>query len=316
MISASVTATNLPLEYLETLYLPMNSSLGICRIYFLSSMRISGSRLILRMKISPPPHRGMVKVKRAIFTLLFLGLVYKFPALRLFSLVCIFHNWTSPSGRFWHYHRDSDWTCRCCSCCFSCNLSGCATGASQFTQMSPTRRHLIHSSRLLLWGRFSRSNSVCIFGTIGLPAWLWWSPPAGGYRRLKKIFFSTQPWNLWNHLGSLNIAGIGSKAVRGGRSDYRSLFLCVREKFLIKCVDINGNIERKKIIQTKNRRLFPHPQNATLTHQHLIVSANVFHLFRSHCCQSVFSTLCLRQLDVSTMTSPVDLFHICMSHMH
>lgn len=35
----------------------MNSSLGICRIYFLTSTRISGSRLILRMEISPSSQR-------------------------------------------------------------------------------------------------------------------------------------------------------------------------------------------------------------------------------------------------------------------
>lgn len=57
MISASATSINLHLELLETLYLAVNSSLGICRIYFPTSARISGSGLILRMKISPSSQR-------------------------------------------------------------------------------------------------------------------------------------------------------------------------------------------------------------------------------------------------------------------
>lgn len=38
----------------------------------------------------------------------------------------------------------------------------------------------------------------------------------------------------------------------------------------------------KKNIQTKNPRLFPHPQNATLSQQRFTVSPNVFHLFHPH----------------------------------
>lgn len=39
------------------MYLAVNSSLGICRIYFPTSTRISGSRLILRIEISPSSQR-------------------------------------------------------------------------------------------------------------------------------------------------------------------------------------------------------------------------------------------------------------------
>lgn len=59
MISASVTAWILYREYLETLDLPLNSGLGICRFYFSTSAQISGSRLILRMKISSSRSRGL-----------------------------------------------------------------------------------------------------------------------------------------------------------------------------------------------------------------------------------------------------------------
>lgn len=156
------------------------------------------------------------------------------------------------------------------------------------------------SSRWSIWGRTwgPTTKSICPFGTISLSVIsiykMGWSLTAGGYRRLKIILFSAQWWTLRNHLGSLNITGICSKAVSGGRSAYSSLFSVGssilpnsrREKFVRKCIGTSrtvGNMERKKkVIQTKNPHLFPHPQNATLSQQRFIVSPNVFHLFHPH----------------------------------
>lgn len=236
----------------------------------------------------------MVKVKGAIFTFLFLGLVYKLRMLRLFSLLRVFQNWTSPSGRFWMSSQG-----------FKLNLllfMLFLTDPLRLWSLSVNTNQpssMTDSSRWSIWGCTwgPTTKSICPFGTISLSIIsicnMWWSLTAGGYRRLKIIFFSAQQWTLWNHLGSLNIRGIGSEAVSGGRSAYSSLF-CVRssilpnsrrEKFLWKCFGTSravGNMERKKKkkIQTKNPHLFPHPQNATLSQQRFIVSPNVFHLFR------------------------------------
>lgn len=186
---------------------------------------------------------------------------------RLFSLVCVFCYKTSPSGRFRHYHRDSN----------------------QLSSMT-------NSSGLELWGCIwgPKTKSVYIFGAISLSiiSSLWWCLTAAAYRTLtnKKNEPSFSPiYELWKCSGSLNVSGICSAAVSGESSDYRSRFLCVpvccqahrHGNVSGKCVDISrtvGNIEWKKIIQTKNRCLLPHPNNPALILRRLILSPNVFQL--------------------------------------
>lgn len=209
----------------------------------------------------------MVKVKGAIFTFLFLGLVYKLRMRSLFSLLRNFQNWTSPSGRFWTLSQG-----------FKLNLllfMLFLTDPLRLWSLSVNSNQpssMTDSSRWSIWGHpwGPTTKSICPVGTISLSAIsiykMWWSLTAGGDRRLKIILFSAQRWTLWNHLGSLNITGIGSKAVSGGRSDYSSLF-CVRssilpnsrrEKFLRKCFGTSravGNMERKKKKRFKRKTL-------------------------------------------------------------
>lgn len=177
--------------------------------------------------------------------------------LRLFSLLRIFQNRTSTSGRF-----------RTLSQGFKLNLLLIMlflTNPLRLWSLSVNTNQpgsMTDSSRRSIWGRTwgPTTESICPFGTISPSVIsiykMRWSLTAGGCRRLKIILFSAQQWTLWSHLGSLNITGIGSKAVSGGRSDSRSLFLVLsgilsnsrREKFLRKCVGTSravGNMERK-----------------------------------------------------------------------
>lgn len=175
--------------------------------------------------------------------------------LRLFSLLRIFQNWMSPSGRFWTLSQG-----------FKLNLllfMLFLTDPLRLWSLSVNTNQpsaMTDSSRWSIWGRTwgPTTKSICLFGTISLSVSIYkmcWSLTAGGYRRLKIILFSTQRWILCDI--SLNITGIGLKAVSGGRSDYSSLF-CVcssilpnsrKEKFLWKCFGTSravGNMERKK----------------------------------------------------------------------
>lgn len=212
MSSASVTAWNLYRDYSETLYLPLNSGLGICRIYFSTSVQISGCRLILRMKISPSSQRYGPGQEGYLYGLIFGTCVQ--------TLVQLFFHW----------------------CVFSATKEVLQQDSGIITGIQISWAWWLTAADCSSEGAFE----VCIFGVISLSfiSSLRWRLTAAGYRTLKKkIPFSTHD-ELWKLRFSKSCSYYTFNSCQGWKLRLRKLVLCVAvccqhtwtQKLLRKCV--------------------------------------------------------------------------------